>query len=323
MNDIYEVQFSVIKPEALRSRVLSRYNLHDVICRFYTQGVNDIYIVTCHEGTYYLKLSLPGYKNKDEIEGEVIAVNELVKQGVSVAAPVADREGIYVHEIQAPEGIRYVVLWKEAKGEIKGIKTKEESNNLGKLLAQMHTQLDGIHVTRHRLDANHLVSEPLKYVTEFYQDTEYPRRLEEAGGIILSYLKDRMVDGSEGYGLCHGDIHNYNIRFEGSHPTIFDFDCAGYGLRAYDLAVQRWNIAMFQLDKEKEEEQWNDLLEGYSTIRNIEPKDLSNINILVAARNLWLTGLQLKCLHYNRGCDWMNEDFIKWNTEFIEKWIDA
>lgn len=117
----------------------------------------------------------------------------------------------------------------------------------------MHTYLDGINVTRHRLDVNHFVLEPLKYVTEFYGDTEYPKRLVEVGGIIRSYLNDRMMDKTVGYGLCHGDVHNYNIRFDGSHPTIFDFDCAAYSLRTYDLAVQRWNMSMFQMEKDKEE----------------------------------------------------------------------
>lgn len=41
-----------------------------------------------------------------------------------------------------------------------------------------------------------------------------------------------------GYGLCHGDIHPGNVMFDDDGaPTVFDFDCRGYGWRAYDLVT--------------------------------------------------------------------------------------
>lgn len=322
MNEVYKVQFSVIAPSELNSRLLSRYNLHQVSCKFYTQGVNDIYIVTCKEGTYYLKISLAGLRNKEEIEAEIAIVNRLVETGVSVASPVADMEGVFIHEVQAPEGKRYTVLWNEAKGDIKGIKTKDESINLGILMGNMHICLDGLNVHRHNLNAFHLVDKPLKYIKEFYGETPYYIRLEQAGSVIRSHLDNMMTTDTGIYGLCHGDTHNYNIRYNNTKPILFDFDCSGYGLRAYDLAVQRWNIAMFQMDMDKEAKQWSDLLEGYTAIRNVNQRELDGINILVAARNLWLMGLQLDCIHYNRGHDWLDENYIKNNTEFIEQWIN-
>lgn len=327
MNQTFAVQFSVIEPKELLDRILSRYDLRPISCRFYTPGVNDIYIVNCQEGTFYLKISLHNYINKEEIAGEVQAVCQLVRNGIAVAAPVCDQNGVYVQDIYAPEGIRYAVLWCEAKGEIKGIKSKEENRNLGILLGQIHQQLDGVQVKRRTLNEVYMVDQPLSYIKEYYGTSPYIKRLEAVGDIIKSYLKTAMVDTTQAnsvwdIGLCHGDTHNYNIRYEGGHPILFDFDCAAYGLRAYDLAVQRWNIAMFEMSETEEEEQWQALLEGYGSVRNLDKIDVSNINILVAARNLWLMGLQLNCIHYNRGCDWLNEDWIKWNTEFIEKWMN-
>lgn len=321
MNKTYAAQFSVINPNELTNSLLSLYPLSHIKCRFYTQGVNDIYIVTCLEGTFYLKISLHNYITKEEIEAEVEAVCRLVKQGVSVAAPLCDHNGVYVQEIIASEGIRYAVLWHEAKGEIKGIKSKDENRNLGNLLGQMHYHFDGIEVNRRRMDSVYLVDRPLHYITEFYEGSPYLKRLEEAGNVIRTYLNDKEKNNAAIMGLCHGDTHNYNIRFEESQPILFDFDCAAYGLREYDLAVQRWNIAMFQLDEDKQEEQWDGLIDGYATIRDMKLIDLKHIPHLVAARNLWLMGLQLNCIHYNRGCDWVNDEWIKWNTEFIEKWI--
>lgn len=40
----------------------------------------------------------------------------------------------------------------------------------------------------------------------------------------------------------------------------------------------------------------------------MKQRELDGINILVAARNLWLMELQLDCIHYNRG---------RWLDEFI------
>ena len=60
-------------------------------------------------------------------------------------------------------------------------------------------------------------------------------------------LRDRlqaMVDLEIGF--CHGDFHGWNACEKDGSFTFYDFDCCGWGYRAYDLAVFPWAFAIFQ-----------------------------------------------------------------------------
>lgn len=321
MNELGKVQCPVITQSKLCVHLLSKYNLHNVKCEFYTQSINDIYLVTCQEGIYYLRLSPVGFRTKEQLEAEVTVVCHLDENRISVATPIADKNGIFIQEIHSLEGKRYAILWNEAKGETKGIKVAVESRNLGKLFGQMHSCLDNLKVKTCLLDENNLVHKPLESIREFYGGTSYMHRLEIGGQAIASYLKDTRINQREMYGLCHGDTHNYNIKFYNMIPTLFDFDCLGYGLRMYDLAIQRWNISMFHLEASEEAKQWNELIEGYASIHPLGEKELGSINLLVATRVIWLMGVQLQGIHHNKKCEWINEHYIQSNTELMEHWI--
>jgi len=44
------------------------------------------------------------------------------------------------------------------------------------------------------------------------------------------------------YGLCQGDLHTGNARFDmHGRLTLFDFDSFGYGWRAIDIGVSMTN----------------------------------------------------------------------------------
>ena len=116
--EYFPVQFSVLSSRALEKAILSKYSIKRPFkCQFFTPGLNDIYIVRTPEETYYLRISIYGWRNKEELEAEIELLNYLHNLGISVAIPVPDNEGKYIQEINAPEGIRYAVLFTEAKGE--------------------------------------------------------------------------------------------------------------------------------------------------------------------------------------------------------------
>ena len=99
-------------------------------------------------------------------------------------------------------------------------------------------------------------------------------------------IRDQDAD----YGLCHGDFHGWNAHYHADTLTFFDFDDCGYGWRAYDLAVFRWDA---RLD-EKEDERWEAFVKGYRSKREISDADLKLTTTFMAIRDIWLMG----CLLY-------------------------
>jgi Ser/Thr protein kinase RdoA (MazF antagonist) len=55
-------------------------------------------------------------------------------------------------------------------------------------------------------------------------------------------INDLLPRKKPEYGNCHGDHHGYNVNIDKNGTmTVFDFDCYGYGWRAYDISVFLWN----------------------------------------------------------------------------------
>jgi Ser/Thr protein kinase RdoA (MazF antagonist) len=103
---------------------------------------------------------------------------------------------------------------------------------------------------------------------------------------------DTLSPQSSDVGLCHGDLHPGNARFaDDGRPTLYDFECCGYGWRAYDLAVFLWNSYGERRPRRWRESRWNAFLSGYRSIRPLPAGIDSHLADLMAARQIWLTGL--------------------------------
>lgn len=83
---------------------------------------------------------------------------------------------------------------------------------------------------------------PLSNIRPFLADREQDFSfLKESAEKLAGYIKGKLPETAPVYGFCHGDVHSGNVFFAGDKPTLFDFDCMGYGWRAYDICVYAWN----------------------------------------------------------------------------------
>jgi Ser/Thr protein kinase RdoA (MazF antagonist) len=298
------------------------------MCRFFTPGLNDIYVVKASEDTCYLRVSICNWRTREDIEAEIRLLNQLHKNGIPVAVPVQDNNGKYIHEIAAPEGIRYAVLFTEAKGEKNDNPNRKQNYLLGSLVAQIHTCTDKITIDYKRfdIDLKHLVDEPLEIVRPYMlhrlNDFEY---LQDAGKQLKALINETLSKSKPEYGICHGDIHHGNIHFNSDGTiTLFDFDCFGYGWRAYDNAVFLWHQQLNRPASESDDpkqKQWEDFLDGYNAVRQLNANELEAVKAFVAIRDIWLLGIQLGSLERNRGCDWLDDRYFDFHVGFIKSWI--
>ena len=136
--------------------------------------------------------------------------------------------------------------------------------------------------------------------------------LENFAARLLKSMQD-IHHQSKDYGLCHGDFHGWNAHSSEGIVTFFDFDDCGYGWRAYDLAVFRWDARL----EEKESERWEAFVKGYKSKRDIADSDLALTTVFVAIRDIWLMGEHMaNAKDFGRG--WMDDEYIDERIKFLK-----
>jgi Ser/Thr protein kinase RdoA (MazF antagonist) len=290
------VRSSVLAPSALGAWAGAAYALPvPVRCRLVSSSVNDTYrLDSAGETCCYLRVARHGWRTRGDLEAELRLVEEIGDRGVPVARPMPRTAGGFLTTFGAPEGNRLVVVFEEAAGENVRDITPAHARAYGRLAARVHAAADaagGVYPRSH-LDPDHLLDGPLAGIRA--QMGQLGVRTDELEGIgarvrsRLAGLPRRLPD----YGACHGDLHSGNVRFDAAgQPTLFDFDCWGYGWRAYDLAVFLWNSYLERRPKRWRDSRWRAFLRGYEAIRPL-PADLHEfLPHFLVARQVWLMGL--------------------------------
>lgn len=319
---LFPVRYSQLDPNAIRVELIQRYGFDkQLICNFYDNGLNDIYIVKLEKLVYYLRVSLAGIHKKYDYEEEITAINILNQNNIKVAAPVKCNDGQYIWEINAPEGIRYAVLFEEAKN-FPSDNHEKKAFNLGQMLAKLHKVADANNftVSREPIDITQLAKRPLKlinpYLTQRQADYDF---IKDAAEKLCLYIEKNLSHEKPYYGFCHGDVHSGNVFFNGDNPTIFDFDCMGYGWRAYDICVFAWNETGSD-ENYIQKEPWTAFIEGYNSIRKLSKIELEAINAFAALRELWLMGLHADVIEKNAGCCWYNDNYFNFRINLFKLW---
>jgi Ser/Thr protein kinase RdoA (MazF antagonist) len=263
-------------------------------CRLVSLSLNDVYRVDAGRRRCYLRVYRHDWRTRAEIESELQLVLDLHAAGVPVALPGKRRDGSYVTSLQTAEGGRFGVLWEEAAGASVRDITVEHARHYGRLAASLHAAADrqDRRYARFDLDPHHLIDEPLGHIRAVFGEcaaelAELERVAERVRARIAA-----LPRSAPDFGICHGDLHPGNARFDASGtPTLFDFDCCGYGWRAHDLAVFHWNIDLERRPKRWRETRWRAFLRGYREVRPLPEQFAERFPLFLVARMLWLQGL--------------------------------
>jgi len=312
MNNPFPAIASILSPEALVSDVLPGFAVGDVAgCRLYSTGFNHTYRVNTTDGrTYYLRAYRTNWRTLADIRYELDLLNHLKHKGFPAAQPVPYRDGQFFCTVPAPEGTRYLALFTEAPGrEVSYDHGPEQvAQSYGQAVARMHNALDDFSSPhpRFHLDLAYFVDRPLQFIEPFLthrpDDWAYVQHFAAALGEQLL----RLPAGQLEQGACHGDLQGYhaNVASDGT-LTFFDFDCGGYGCRAYDLAVFLWCCRL----EDAVAARWASFLAAYRETRSISELDLQAVPLFVCARYLWHTGV-----HTQNSPDWgigfLNDDYF-------------
>lgn len=310
MSHRFPVMYSMLSSDALGHWVEGQFDVGPVTtCQMLGRGLNDTYIVVTENRRYILRVYRTPWRSQQDVNYEVDVLDFLVQHGVSVSSPIKNRDGEWTSAVQAPEGVRPVVLFTYSEG-TRARLDATISYEYGRIVAQIHQVTDAFVPAYDRsqhlsLDLKHLIDEPLRILT--------PAMAASGGDVAyvqawVRTIHERLPVAEMEFGFCHGDVHDWNAHWNGCKLTMFDFDCCGPGYRTYDLAVFLWNLKTNY--KGRETENWVPFVDGYRAVRPLSDMQLQLIPWLVAARRIWLAGLYLS----NEdvwGTSMVNEDFFR------------
>jgi Ser/Thr protein kinase RdoA (MazF antagonist) len=301
--------------------VLSYYDVGaPTECKLLNRGLNDTYVVVTESGRFALRVYRKGWRSDSDVLFELDALLHLGREGVPVSTPLPRKDGQTFGVLKAPEGLRQVALFTYAQGKDPTYEREapEESYLYGKVTAQIHSATDSFRSSHRRfpLDLDHLLTGPLQACESFLahrpKDWEYVLGLSER---LRSIIRDLPVDALE-CGFCHGDLHGWNANIDQNRAlTVYDFDCCGFGWRAYDVAVFRWGARL----RGKDNERWPSFISGYTDQRPLSDTDMRSIPYFVAIRHLWLMGLHTGNSR-DFGIGWLNDGYFDRALKFLREW---
>jgi Ser/Thr protein kinase RdoA (MazF antagonist) len=319
-----KVRYSQIDPDWLKEIMVEKYHFTEPFsCRFFDSGINDIYLVNIDNKNYYLRISQAGVHSEIDYKEEMNIINHLYKEELSVATPVCCKDGEYIWPIEAPEGIRYAVLFHEAINK-PSEDNEKKAYNLGCELAKLHNiaDINDFEVSREPISLTCLVDQSLALIKPHLNhrkdDFEF---LEKTSQEIKGHIQNNLSTQKPFYGYCHGDIHSGNVFFDDNKPTIFDFDCMGYGYRVYDICVYAWNHT-FDNEDYIDKDEWKAYIDGYNSIRQLSTSELELISAFAALRELWLIGLHADIITRNAGCCWYNDGYFDFQIGKYKLWYN-
>jgi Ser/Thr protein kinase RdoA (MazF antagonist) len=289
-------------------------------CLFYRSFINDTYRIEAGEQCYYLRVYQAGWRTRSEVEGEMHAIEAVHRAGGSVARPVAARDGGFVVELDAPEAIRPVVLFREAPGTDLSYGMQDGAANAyryGAAVARLHDVTSTLSSPpgRKRLDLEAMLEAPRRIVSS---------RLTADGRGILEELCDRLrrvlTDRHDlTLGFCHGDLNSSNIHFEGDRATVLDFDCCGWGWIAGDIAAFARGVTLNRLPGRESFALIRSYLEGYQARRSISAADLESLPAFTLIQRLWVSALHLDG-HHRWGNIYFGRPYAARLIEWLQAW---
>ncbi|HBL85351.1 MAG: hypothetical protein A2Y17_11625 [Clostridiales bacterium GWF2_38_85] len=318
----FPVRCSQLNQNALINELLYRYEVKEPItCNLFRRGMNDVYIIETEGKRYFLRISFTDVYEYQDYVDEAYIINLLNDNDIFVATPVHCKDENCIWSINAPEGIRYAMLFNEAKNNPSGDNLKK-IHNVGTNVARIHTITDNNNVVLNRasIDIFQLTENPLRlikpHLNNRMNDHEY---LVEASNRLAKYISEKLTTDKPYYGFCHGDIQQSNFYFIGENPIFFDFDCMGYGWRAHDICIYLWNNTLSN-EKFIESEEWKTFLEGYNAVRILDKNELLAINAFAALRGLWVMGVHADLVERNLGCQIFSKGYFDFFIGNIKMW---
>ena len=308
---------SILSPTYLAEFVHQKFRLaSDTRCRIIRIGANHTYLITSRTERYVLRVYALDWRTELEISEELRLLNLLQKNKFSVSYPIPDIRGQYIQKMNAPEGLRFAVMFSYAEGEAVKNLSNEACYQLGVTMARLHQQTVDLTINRKNYTADTLVHWAFDLAKGFFGDVSEEMQFFNRALVAIDQEFEQMDPAIVRYGVVHLDIWQDNLKVDQHNViSLFDFDNCGNGPLFLDLGYTLMSLYRHEPDKEQYREKRKLFLQAYrSTVALSEAEE----------RLLPYGGLAI-WLHYNgvhvQRFDDFSNPFL--SPTFLTYWINT
>jgi len=313
---VFPVTASTISEKELGEFAKDKYELNkNYVCKLFRTGMNHTYFISNNETKYVLRVYSHNWRSKSEINEEINLLNLLSENNLNVSFPIKDKHGEFIQKINAPEGIRYIVLFSFAKGDKIRFINQDTCFKIGSLMAKFHDLTLNKTINRISYSKNSLIEQPYDYLKQFFSE-ELPEMkfIKEIRNTFVNSDFDNIQSG-----LVHLDIWYDNMAITKENEiTVFDFDFCGNGWQILDIGYFCKQLFFIESDKKQYELKVQNFLKGYQKIKELSDKELKLIPKAGASVFVFYLGIQAQRF------DWSNvflsENYLKMFIGRIKSW---
>ncbi|TDX82620.1 phosphotransferase [Epilithonimonas xixisoli] len=318
----FPVTASTLSETELGNFIKEKYQLNQNFdCKLFRTGVNHTYFLSDTSTKFVVRVYCHQWRTKIEIQEELELLKLLQSHNLSISFPIPDKDGNYIQEINAPEGLRYAVVFSFAKGDKMRFMTNETCSAIGSLLAKIHNITANKKIDRINYNSDVLLNQPYDYLTTYFSEDLYEMKYlkEISTKISNNFQKVNLSDNQKG--IVHLDIWYDNLSVNNENEiTIFDFDNCGNGWLIMDIGYFCKQLFFIESDKKIYESKVESFLDGYRKERYLSEIELKLIADSGASIFIFYLGVQAQRF------DWSNifftENYLKMFVGRIKNWID-
>jgi len=318
----FPVIASIVSETALAEFIKERYSLEENIdCKLFRTGVNHTYFISDSHTKFVARIYCHNWRTKSEIQEELELLLLLKDNDLTVSYPIPDKEENFIQEINAPEGVRYVVLFTFAEGKKVRFMSNESCFAVGSLMAKIHTITAGKKINRTDYNSEVLIHQAYHHMISFFsEDLDEMKYIRKIGNqISKSFEEANWAEHQKG--IVHLDIWYDNLSVNNEDKIIiFDFDNCGNGELILDVAYFCKQLFFIESDKEEYERKVQSFLNGYQQIKSLSEKEIQLIPEAGASIFIFYLGVQAQRF------DWSNifftENYLKMFVGRIKDWMD-
>ncbi|WP_312768652.1 phosphotransferase [Epilithonimonas sp.] len=307
----FPVTASTLSETELGNFIKEKYDLNENSeCKLFRTGVNHTYFLTDTKTKFVVRVYCYEWRTKSEIREELELLKLLQSNNLSISFPIPDKDGNFIQEINAPEGLRYAVVFTFAEGEKMRFMTNETCFAIGSIMAEIHNITATKKIDRVNYNSDILLNKPYDYLTSYFsEDLDEMKYLKEIGNkISRNFGKNTLSENQKG--IVHLDIWYDNLSVNNEKKiTIFDFDNCGNGSLILDIGYFCKQLFFIESDKQIYESKVESFLNGYRKKRNLSDNELNLIPDAGASIFAFYLGVQAQRF------DWSNifftENYLK------------
>ncbi|WP_027385733.1 phosphotransferase [Chryseobacterium gregarium] len=313
---------STLSPNGLGELIQRKYGLSDKTeCSIFRLAMNHLYIVQDGIDKYVFRVYTHNWRTKLDIEEELRLLILLKEADLQIAFPIADQSNRFIQEIEAPEGIRFGVLFSYAKGTKTAKFSSQTSFLIGQALAKVHRSTENLELMRISYNAQNLLKNPVLRTKTFYSKNSSEIEFLETLSVFLTLKMENTDRQKMRYGAVHLDVWFDNLHIDDEkHITFFDFDFCGNGYLCFDISYFLFQLFATHLNEEEYQVKADSFIKGYETVTEISIEEKMFLPFACLAIMTYYISVQCDRFEYWTNI-FLNEDHLKRMVGNLKRWI--